>query len=194
MIRTYLASLNPFATNLWRRRYLVEWVRACLRAKLPIIRNLFFINNKMTHICMDSFSEIIKFLSIRECRQTCIEAWRKAAYLARSHSRGLRLCLHRVTITSFIQLLPLPMFWFLLKVLCQCPPSRVPLPCMLIELCIFYYCCQGKIRDTFSKRALRGQWTQRGVLLLLHYQSSLHLNGAGLWTFLFPIPLFAAND
>lgn len=77
------------------------------------------------------------------------------------------------------------MFWFLLKVLCQCPPSRVPLPCMLIELCIFYYCCQGKIRDTFSKGALRGQWTQWGVLLLLHYQSSSHVSGAGLLAFSF---------
>lgn len=105
----------------------------------------------------------------------------KRAYLVRSHSGGLRPCLQQVTITPFIPLLPPPMFWFLLKVLCQCPPSRVPLPCMLIELCIFYYCCQGKIRDTFSKGALGGQWTQRGVLLLLHYQSSSHLNGAGLW-------------
>lgn len=111
------------------------------------------------------------------------------AYLARSHSQGLRPCLHWMTITPFILLLPSPMFWFLLKVLCQCPPSRVPLPCMLIELCIFYYCCQGKIRDTFSKGALRGQWTQRGVLLLLHYQSSSHLSGAGLWAFSFSLGL-----
>jgi len=130
-------------------------------------------------------------VSVREgvcvcvCTLTDVHGSVKGAYLASSHSQGLGQCLHWVTITPFILLLPSPMFWFLLKVLCQCPPSRVPLPCMLIELCIFYYCCQGKIRDTFSKGALRGQWTQRGVLLLLHYQSSSHLNGAGLWTFFF---------
>lgn len=117
------------------------------------------------------------------CAQTDVHGSVQPAYLARNHSQVLRPCLHWVTITPFILLLPSPMFWFLLKVLCQCPPSRVPLPCMLIDLCIFYYCCQGKIRDTFSKGALRGQWTQRGVLLLLHYQSSSHLNGASLWAF-----------
>lgn len=125
---------------------------------------------------------LLNFLRIRECRQMCMEAWRQHTLHAVTADASGRVCAGWQE-PLFILLLPLPMFWFLLKVLCQCPTSRVPLPCMLIELCIFYYCCQGKIRDTFSKGALRGQWTQRGVLLLLHYQSSSHLNGAGLWAF-----------
>lgn len=115
----------------------------------------------------------------REWVQTDVHESVKGTYLVRSHGRSLGPCLHWVTISPFILLLPSLMFWFLLKVLCQCPPSRVPLPCMLIELCIFYYCCQGKIRDTFSKGTLRGQWTQQGVQPPRCYQSSSHMNGAG---------------
>lgn len=156
-----------------------RWVYSCM----PTCKNIYTISNYVnrknnTYLYESQCRDYYIF-----CGQTDVHGSIKSAYLAHSHSHGLRPCLHWVTITPFILLLPLPMFWFLLKVLCQCPPSRVPLPCMLIELCIFYYCCQGKIRDTFSKGALRGQWTQRGVLLLLHYQSSSHLNGAGLWSF-----------
>ena len=113
-------------------------------------------------------------------------ARKRRTYLACSRSGSLGPCLPWVTISPFILLLPSLMFWFLLKVLCQCPPSRVPLPCMLIELCIFYYCCQGKIRDTFSKGTLRGQWTQQGVLPPQRYQSSSHMNGAGSRALSFP--------
>lgn len=143
---------------------------------------MFFLCDNISYIVCIGIPSLFNVLCISVCTDRCARSV-KGAYLAHSHSEGPGPCLHWVTITPFILLLPSPMFWFLLKVLCQCPPSRVPLPCMLIELCIFYYCCQGKIRDTFSKGALRGQWTQRGVLLLLHYQSSSHLNGAGLWAF-----------